>query len=338
MKASIQLKIFPFFEANFGYLFFKNLEIAELELFFESLAELFLSEECTPIAVMVHGDQKYEKVWKKSSDYTFDESNWITTWLNISENDRTLSGYFTLLGNVHLKSLISDTFNLKVFDTAETRFCMVGILHTVKGDPSRVEEIEQLDKTLTNALAFGGMERNNLVKKSLWLPVHVTWSELGNQLNADWESEFNQTEILSCINNIHTGPQTIIANGFAYNSKVQKIKREPLFNSADHTLKGVRLIGYGMEYIMVTPCKMGNTETVNQTGEKFVAVQQELSMLRIDWSHMVRGMVYAPDKETIKALKNIFKELKIPVAPVVFIITKNQEITFECDFCCTTET
>ena len=338
MNASIHMKKVPFFEATLGYVFFKNLEIAELNLFFESLSELFYSEECSPIAVLVQGDNRYQKTWKKTTDRVFDESNWITTWIQSPENDRHLSGYFTVLSDANLKSLISDTFNLKVFDTPNTRFCLVGNIQESERKLSAGEELKRVGETLASSLAFCGLEPRNVVRQSLWMPSYANKEWVVNHYNTVMDLNPQPLETVSCYETYSQDSDPILASAMALHNKAQNIQVQPLNLAIGHSMKGVKLSGFGMEYVMVNPFQLASSENNadNCLEEKLVQFSQTLATLDLDWNHMVRGVVFASGKDGIKAFKNACKELKIPLASMNFISSafknKTSQWTLECDF------
>jgi len=343
MNNNILQKKIPFFNASLSYLYFKNIAASDFQEFSESLNELFYNENSSPISVFICGSLKNQKLWNKTHQQVFDEINWITTWFHSTETEKHVSGYFTVVGGTNLKSLVSDHFICKVFDTVDARFCYLGEVRSSAKKEPILEEWNQVQLTMNKAMQWCGLERTNLIKQQFLINNSVTISTIQSLTephlfsNSGVPMQLFETENQQLV--------AILGAAFAIKPNQEVAISELQISKDSIPLLGdeacqILISSQSMDYIQLLNVsnhfikKDSNSEV--QINQMLQTISEWLESKALNWNQLCRGIAYFKDEEGIKTFKNLCKERKIPLSNILTVNrTLKSEVpvfAFEVDF------
>jgi hypothetical protein len=316
MNTNIAIKKIPFFDATLTYIYFKNIAIGGLQDFSESINELFYTEEITPISVTVNGSAKAYKLWVKANQNVFEEVNWITTWFTASEKESSVSGYFMAVGGTNLKSLVSDRFICKVFDTAQARFCFVGEVYLSTKKTPLPSEWEQVQLQINNAIQLCGLEGDNLIKQHFLVSNYEAFNSLKPIIEHSHHSKGLQVVVSG---NQHQ--TAILGGGIA----IKPLNAEMVIEIKDAgKASQIKVSNQDLEYVqLLNASALGaiseSSDYDKQISQTMDAVADWMAISGLNWSHLCRGIAYFTEAEGAKLFKALCKERKIPLANILAI-------------------
>ncbi len=324
MNTNIQQKKIPFFNATLSYLFFKNIAAADFQEFSESMNEHFYNENCSPISVTICGSIKNYKFWVKAHQQTFEEVNWITTWFHSTESEKHISGYFTAVGGTNLKTLVSDHFICKVFDTVDARFCYLGEARSLAKKVSLPKEWSQVQQTINKAIEWCGLESKHLIKQQFLINHTVTLPDM--QVLIEPHLFSNGGLPLQLIETENQYIAVILGAAF-----VIKPNRESTIPALQITTESIAILGEQACQITISDQRMDyfqllniSTQWLHRESPTEMQINQTLQTLSewmekkaVSWNQLCRGIAYFKNAEGIKIFKTICKDRKIPLANIL---------------------
>lgn len=343
MNTNIQQKKIPFFNTTLSYLFFKNIAVGDFQAFSESMNELFYNENCSPISVTICGSLKNYKSWAKAHQQTFEEINWITTWFHSTESEKHISGYFTAVAGTNLKSLVSDHFICKIFDTVDARFCYLGEARSSVKKVSVPEEWNQVQQTVNKAMQWCGLESKHLIKQQFLINNAITIPGLQLLIESHLFSNGALPMQLMETENQHlTG---ILGAAFAIKPNQESAIPELQITTESIALLGEQACQITISYQSMYYFQLLNVSTQWQNKEATTEMQinqtlQTLSEwmenMALSWNQLCRGIAYFKDAEAMKIFKTLCKGRKIPLSNILTVSrtlkSKVPVLEFEIDF------
>ncbi|MGD9994636.1 MAG: hypothetical protein AB7S69_15165 [Salinivirgaceae bacterium] len=305
MNSQAIIKTFPFAGFDLHQLFFKKITVRDFEAVADTLAEYMHTQEASLIQLFMVGPEKEQKPWNKACMQTFGEINWPLTWINLPEKQPECSLCVTCISGQTVKTIIGNEFVSKIIETPDSRLGIVG------AGNKPVNAGSPLAESLVKGLLFTGCESSHLLKA--WIPTRLSGSK-------DSPGKPSETEAALPIAVLPFDPTykgEIIHSLWALKTRhpeisIQKSTKQNTYGTFHTTV----ISHWESKSLMLS----GNFSTSENTLEQVINFLSEfLKEKGFDWNHCVRGVSYCHPAESEKALKDLFKSLKIPLAPWLFV-------------------
>jgi len=285
MAVQISIRSVNFNEFTFHYLIYKNVATIAFEELFDGVAELLYEHQISIISNTILGDQFTLKQFKKAEAQAFDEPNWPTNQWLVSDDSSNISGMFWGVSGLTLKTLASDNFTTKIFETPKTRYCLIGDL-----------AIKNTDEVINQAMLFAGLSANNVIKT--WSTINMPFE---NKKTLNIEGLFIQNSIWS----IRTENESVTTINIADNEFSGKSQLLTTLNYQALTLQLITGKGVTSEQLLT-------------------AIDQLIQAKGYSWAQLQQSFVCFSDNGQQKEFKNHCKTLKIPMAPLLMSVSTNQ--------------
>lgn len=316
------IKTIPFAGFQLHHLFFKKMTVTDFEAVADTVAEYLHTQEANLIQLFVAGPEKDQKLWNKACMQTFGEVNWPLTWINLPNKQHESSLCVTGVSGQTVKTVIGNGFISKIIETPDSRLGIVGASN------KPVNAGSSLAETLVKGLLFTGCESSHLLKA--WIPTRISGSK--DSTNKHPETETPLSIAVLPFDPSHKGE--INHSLWALKTRhpeisIQKSTEQNTYGTFHSTV----INHWETKSLMLS----GNFSTNENTLEQAInSLGEQLKEKGFDWNHCVRGVSYCHPAENEKALKELFKSLKIPLAPWLFVpgpsTGQESQFWFDADF------
>ncbi len=341
---SIQLahKTVPYGDFNQHYIFFKNIDSADLNKLTDELSGLIYENKISLIEGVVSGNTTHYKSYNKAEKKTFGETNWPMSWLHNEQTESKLSGYYTGISGATVKTLLGSNFINKVFETAQARYCFTGEVRTEETKIPKKDQLKAVLNTLNTGLSFAGLEPVNIIRTWFYSTDIGNWnSAFNNEIN----SFFTKTNACSAYTNVGCYNQhqsSILGSVLALKPltdhfQVKHIKSA--INPPNKTAVPAIIVEMPNNEILLVSskgCSNNESEAVpnisckNQILKSLENIEALLNETKFTWKNMVRAIAYFTNLKDIKRFKQICKDKGIPASPIlVTLVTLNNSALFE---------
>jgi hypothetical protein len=299
------IKTFRFAGFQMHQLFFKKMTVTDFEAVADSLAEYLHTQEASLIQLFMTGPEKDQKPWNKACMQTFGEVNWPLTWINLPDKQHESSLGVTCISGQTVKTIVGNGFISKIIETSDSRLGVVGASHPP------VNEGSPLTEYLVKGLLFTGCDTSHLLKA--WIPTSIDASEHSSLTLSETEAPI-PTAVLPFDS---SNKAEIIHSLWALKSNHPELSiQKNIRQNAYGTFYSTAINHWDSKSLMLS----GNLATGENTPEQVLnALSEQLMQHGFDWEHGVRGILYCPSPSDEKALKELFKSRKIPLAPWLFL-------------------
>lgn len=288
-------------KAIFSFYSFKNLLVSEFGELAESTAGQTFDDQAVIIKSVIWGDASFIKNWKKAFDLTFDEPNWPSIWIDRSGIKKEITGYFVAIGGSTVKTLLSDDFVSKTFDSAFGKIMVGGNFNT--GNSLVLDsQMKALTDNLSKALLFSGMSTENIIDTTLVSPDDAIKSKYKYPINLNLLSPA-QKSIQACITAIEP-----------INLKVENQSDDGLFQFIEIQDNNHALIQTVSKYNLAS-----DEQFTGMLENYFSELEKHLVQKSIEWENLFSAIIFSSGEEITKQLKVQMKEKKIPLSAVVII-------------------
>ncbi len=290
---------------NLHHLFFKKLTVADYETVADTVSAYLYSNEASLIQVYMAGSEKDEKTWNKACKQTFGEINWPLTRINLFAKQPESSFCITCISGQTVKTLVGGGFISKIIETPDCRLGVVGASHPP------VNEGSPLTENLLKGLLFTGCDTSHLLKA--WIPTRIDASKHSSLKLSETEAPI---------------PTAVLPFDLLHKAEINHSIWALKSNHPELSIqKNIRQNAYGTFYSTATShwdskslMLSGSFSTSENTLDQAIDFLSELLKEKgFDWNHCVRGVSYCHAAENEKALKELFKSRKIPLAPWLFV-------------------
>jgi len=340
-------------KVNYGgfylhHVFYKNLNISALSVLCDQVSELIYNEQISLISHTIYANLKLTKNYSKAEKLTFGDVNWPELWLQNQNNEENISGYYTGISGSTVKTLAGDNFITKIVESNEARYCFAGEIRALKTKDNFEKQSKEVFQTILKVLLISGIAVKHI--RQAWYFINNlkdTNKEL-TKLQEDFFSandpgnkQIPMTSILGTANQY----KNAIQNAFiAIKPNNKNIEVEYCtFSDKDPAKTVVKIksdkykgLFFGTNCSSEIIQNVLNEVSSDQITYVLNAYESLLQSEGFEWKNMVRAIAYFKSTKDIKLFKQICKERKIPVSPVLVteseILTNSSSFNFEADF------
>jgi len=298
---------------------FKSLASSDITQLIGAIAEYTNDHKSVIINTTVWADSSLKKNWFKTFDELFDEANSPVFWIDRPNNKTELTGSIIVMSGTTVKTLVSDKFITKTFDTAFGRMLFGGNFETEKKS-SIEKQTTILRDNLLEALKYSGMDIQNLLQIKINIPYPINYHS--------FQTMFEEKEPVI--------PMIKISSQSPLDLNIIALQASPdtqFFQSTDHFPEGTLSIRCIQKNNL--KCILLHFETTaekNELPDVFKKIEEKTVNLQLDWNQLFIGYIYGCQPESVKVIKEKMKENSIPASSLVIIQSDGMDIKNKTDF------
>ncbi len=286
---------------TFAFFLFKNLPSNDIEELIEWMFGQTNVDQSVIINSIVWGHSSFMKNWLKGFDDAFDEANWPFLWVDRVDAKMEISGYFITISGTTIKTIVSDDFVTKNFDSPFGRVMTGGNFNAGKGLSVNLQA-NKLTDNFQKALLFSGMASENIIETTLLIPTDSGEVSFGIPLSSVLVSPENkniQANILA-ISVLNDKSVTFLANDLIHLTE---------FNVNNHSLTQV-----------ILKYSISGDENIGTISQNLLSeLEKHLLQKSIEWKNLLYAIIYCSNSEISKILISQIKEKKIPLSAIIII-------------------
>lgn len=290
-----------FGEITFHHILFKNIEESNVQELTDNVASLLYDFKISLTYCFVCGDDKQMKKYAKATGNTFSDIDWPLTWIN-NPNQKTISGHYSGISGCTVKSISTASFKMKIADTKLLRFCRIGDISYSKKNKS-----SELLESIETALTFSGCNKNDIIQSL------ITYQELPEKDQSGLADWFPAPPVF--IEESGNGEKKLSISTEIISSTVSDANLESLNEGSIIKQESNRIV----KLFNIPAIKSVEDDDITRY---FSDIAKRLEKEDLTWTDIKLGYLFAPDSKTIKKVKSVCKDLKVPLSPILFINAK----------------
>lgn len=319
------------------HLFYKNINIADISELCDEISALIYSEKISLTCHTISANIKLAKNYLKAEKLTFGDVNWAEQWIHNKNNEQYISGYYSGISGCTVKTLAADNFISKIVESEDARYCFAGEIRSSNSTTNFEKQINELFETKEKTLFISGIGAEHIIKEHYYLSNIEQNQSNFNKLYSK-AAKKNKKSMLKVIDspNQHKNdslsafwgikPHSTNVEVKCYSSPTNKLITDAIGISTDKFESLLIIVNRNLEAEKETGCEISE-----EISEVLNSIDKLIINKGFEWKNLVRGIAYLNSIQNQKKFKQICKDRKIPISPVLITETKffSDQINFE---------